>query len=114
MIASRRFGVFAIAFAIAYPILYIVATEMNLAAFTYHSAIGQFALGPAKPVAGPAMYWYGWITTSAVSAAVIAAIVAYLPGNLTRKLPAASAWVVPLLAIVTAVVLMVRMYFFRG
>jgi hypothetical protein len=113
MTASRKFGVFAIVFAIAYSIVYIVATEVNLAAFTYHSAIGEFGLGPNKPRNGPAMYWFGWMTTSAVSAAVIATIVAYLPDNLTRKLPAASAWVVPALAMVTAAGLMIKMYFTR-
>jgi hypothetical protein len=113
MTASRKFGVFAIAFAVVYPIVYIVATEVNLAAFTYHSAIGEFGLGPNKPRNGPAMYWFGWMTTSAVVAAVIATIVAYLPDNLTRKLPAASAWAVPLLAMVTAAGLMINMYFTR-
>lgn len=113
MTASRKFGIFAIVFAIAYPIVYIAATEMNWAAFTYHSAIGEFGLGPNKPRNGPAMYWFGWMTTSAVSALVIATIVAYLPDSLTRRLPAASAWVVPLVAIVTAAGLMVHMYFTR-
>ena len=113
MTASRKSGVFAIAFAVAYPIAYIVVTEMNWALFTYHPAIGTFGLGPNRPIAGPAMYWYGWIAAAAISAFVIAAIVAYLPGNVTRKLPAASAWVVPFAALLTACGLMVRMYFFR-
>jgi hypothetical protein len=105
--------VFAIAFAVVYPIVYIIATEVNLAAFTYHSAIGEFGLGPNKPRNGPAMYWYGWMTTSAVAAGVLAAIVAYLPDNMTRRLPAAAAWVVPLAAMATAAGLMVKMYFTR-
>ena len=113
MTASRTFGVFAVVFAIAYPIVYVTATELNWAAFTYHSALGQLSLGPAKPINGPAMYWYGWITTSAVAAAVIATIATYLPDRLARKLPAASAWVVPLAAMVTAAGLMVHMYFMR-
>jgi hypothetical protein len=113
MKASDRFGIFAIAFAVAYCIVYILATEVNLAAFTYHSALGEIGLGPNKPRNGPAMYWFGWITTSAVAALIIATIVAYLPEHLTRKLPAASAWVVPLAAMVTAAGLMVKMYFIR-
>jgi hypothetical protein len=113
MTASRKFGVFAIVFAVVYPIVYIIATEVNLAAFTYHSAIGELGLGPNKPRNGPAMYWFGWMTTSAVTAGIIATIVAYLPDNVTRRLPAASAWVVPLAAMVTAAGLMVKMYFTR-
>jgi hypothetical protein len=113
MTASRKFGVFAVAFAVAYPIVYIAATELNWAAFTYHSALGRFTLGPTKPIGGPAMYWFGWITTSTVAAAIIAAIVAYLPDSLSRRLPASSAWVVPLVAMATAAGLMVKMYFTR-
>jgi len=113
MTATRQFGTFAVVFAIVYPIVYIAATEINLAAFTYHSALGQFTSGPTKPINGPAMYWFGWITTSAIVAAVIAGIAAYLPGSLLQKLPAATAWVVPLLAMVTAVGLMINLYFFR-
>ena len=113
MTATRRFGTFAIVFAIVYPIVYLVSVELNLASFTYHSALGQWGLGPSKPINGPAMYWYGWIFTSAVLAGIIATIAAYLPDNLTRKLPAATAWVVPLLAMVVAVGLMINMYFTR-
>ena len=53
MTATRSFGTFAIVFAIVYPIVYITATEMQLAAFTYHSALGQWSLGPSKPINGP-------------------------------------------------------------
>ena len=113
MTATRKFGTFAIVFAIAYPIVYIAAVELNLASFTYHSALGQWGLGPSKPINGPAMYWFGWIFTSAVLAGILATIAAYLPDNLMRKLPAATAWVVPLLAMVTAVGLMINLYFFR-
>jgi hypothetical protein len=113
MSASPRFGIFAIVFAIAYPVIYVIATEVNLAAFTYHSALGQFGLGPDKPRAGPAMYWFGWITTSAVAAGVIATIAALLPDSLTRRLPATIAWVVPLAAMVVTAGLMAKMYFTR-
>jgi hypothetical protein len=113
MTASRSFGTFAIVFAIVYPIVYVTATEINLAAFTYHSAIGQFGFGPNKPIAGPAMYWFGWMTTSAIIAGIVATIAAYLPDNLTRKLPAAAAWVVPLAAMVIVAGLMIKMYFTR-
>jgi len=113
MTASRKFGVFAIVFAIAYPIVYLIATEKNLALFTYHPALGAFGLGPNKPIAGPVMYWYGWITTSAISAFMIGAIAAYLPDNMTRRLPATLAWAVPLAAVATACGLMIKMYFMR-
>jgi hypothetical protein len=111
MTASRKCGVFAVAFAIAYPIVYIVAMEANFALFTYHPAQGEFGFGADKPRdGGPAMYWFGWIATSAICALVIATIAAYLPDDLTRRLPAALAWVVPLLAMVTAGGLMAHFF----
>jgi hypothetical protein len=113
MTASRKFGVFAIAFAITYPIVYLVATEKNLALFTYHPALGVFGLGPNRPIAGPAMYWYGWISTSVIIAALFAIIAAHLPERMTQRLPATLAWVVPLVAIATACCLMINMYFTR-
>jgi hypothetical protein len=113
MTASRKIGIFVIVFAIVYPIVYIIATEVNLAAFTYHSALGEFGLGPNKPRNGPAMYWFGWMTTSAIVAFVVAAIATYLPEHLTRRLPATLAWAVPLIAMVTAGGLMINMYFTR-
>jgi hypothetical protein len=113
MSASHRFGIFAIAFAIAYAVIYVIATEVNLAMFTYHSALGEFGFGPNKPRNGPAMYWFGWIATSTAGAHVVAAIVAYLPDSVTRRLSPTLAWVAPLAAIATTGGLMVRMYFFR-
>jgi hypothetical protein len=44
---------------------------------------------------------------------VVAAIVAYLPDSVTRRLSPTLAWVAPLAAIATTGGLMVRMYFFR-
>jgi hypothetical protein len=113
MTATRKFGTFAIVFAIAYPIIYVAATEWNWAAFTYHSALGQFGLGPNKPINGPAMYWFGWITTSAAVAGVIAVVAAYLPASMTERIPPTSAWMIPILAMATTVGLMIKMYFLR-
>ena len=109
MSITRVFPVFAAAFAI----IYVICVEANWALFTYHPRINEweFLTRPAK--SGPAMYWFGWMTTSAIAAGVVATIAAYLPANLTRNLPAAAAWVVPLLAMVTAVGLMINLYFFR-
>ena len=59
------------------------------------------------------MYWFGWITTSAVLAAIVATIVAYLPDNLTRKLPAAAAWAGAARGDGDGGRLMIHMYFLR-
>jgi hypothetical protein len=112
MTASRTFGVFAIVFAVVYPIVYVIATEVNLALFTYHPALGEFGLGPNAPRNGPAMYWFGWMMASALCALVAAAIAAYLPERLTKRLPATLAWLVPLAGMVAAAGLMTK-YFVR-
>jgi hypothetical protein len=107
MIASHKLAAFAIGFAIAYPIIYVIVFHLNLALFTYHPALGEFGLGPDRPRQGtPAMYWFGWIATSAIGAAAIAAIAAVWPERLTRRLPVMLAWLVPLAAMVTAAGLM--------
>jgi hypothetical protein len=49
MTASRRFGVFAIAFAAAYSVIYVVAMHVNFALFTYHPALGEFGFGANRP-----------------------------------------------------------------
>jgi hypothetical protein len=49
----------------------------------------------AKPDEGPAMYWYGWIATSALGALVLGLVAALLPQNVGRKIPSALAWIVP-------------------
>jgi hypothetical protein len=110
---TRKFGAFAVVFAVAYPIIYIVCTEMNWAVFTYHPALGQFTAGPTKPIAGPAMYWYGWITGSAIAAGIIGGVAAWLPADVIRRVPTAMAWLVPCAAIMTACGLMIKMYFLR-
>ena len=111
MTASRKFGVFAIAVAIAYPVVYIVALEANLALFTYHPATGEWGFGPNSPRnGGPAMYWFGWMSTSALCALAIAVIVSCLPESMTQRLPAFLAWLVPLGAMITAAGLMAHFF----
>src|SRR4029077_10898430 len=62
---SRAFGTFAIVFAIAAPVIYVVSEIANLPLFTYPPGTGRLELGWTPPRAneGPAMYWHGWIAT---------------------------------------------------
>jgi hypothetical protein len=48
---------------------------------------------------GPVMYWYGWTATSMLSAAVLGVLATFLPEHVTRKIPLALVWIVPVLAI---------------
>jgi hypothetical protein len=105
---SRAFPVFAIAFAI----IYIASVEYNWALFTYQPRFGTWgALVQAPIPPGPAMYWYGWLATATIGAAVIAMISLVLPRTLDR-LWSVLVWVVPVFMICLQLFLL-RGYFIR-
>jgi hypothetical protein len=95
MKAHGRFASFAVTFAATYAIVYYLAVAYNLALFSYGPAVGQWMPFTQAASDGPTMYWYGWIATSALAAAGVAAIVALLPQRLTRWLWPGFAWLVP-------------------
>ena len=106
MTAARSLPTFTIAFAI----LYLLSVEFNWALFTYHPALEEFGLLAQKPKDGPAMYWYGWIATSAVGAFIIAAAASRVPAGSASRLRSGLAWAVPLAAML-AFVYILRGYF---
>src|SRR5215475_8595135 len=63
--ACTKFKTFAVAFAVAGPILYFACLFWNLPLVTYHPAMNRIDFGwtPAVSGEGPAMYWYGWTLT---------------------------------------------------
>src|ERR1041384_1758761 len=77
---------FVIAFAVAYAVLYVLSVQYNLALFTYHAATEEFYFLVQPTSDGPAMYWYGWLTTSALGALAIAAFISWLPVVLAQPL----------------------------
>jgi hypothetical protein len=79
----------------AFVVFYALAVEFNLALFTYHPQLKQFAFLAEPPKAGPAMYWYGWITTSAFGALFSSAIALMLPRRLTVRTWSDFAWLFP-------------------
>lgn len=101
------FGVFAAVFAV----LYVVAMELNWAVFTYHPRPMEFDIGTQPPRNGPAMYWYGWMTTAALGglAAGLIAMVA-MARRLPAKLWLAVGWLVPAGAMVVAVYFMLPFF----
>ena len=90
---------FAIAFAVAYSITYVVSVLHNYALFTYHPAIGEFGAGVEKGRDGPAMYWYGWVATSGIVASLAGVLAALLPESVTRRLWPGLTWMVALIAL---------------
>ena len=96
--ASERRRTFALVFGVSFAVLYVVCDMAALPMFTYHPGSDRIELGfaRARPDEGPAMYWYGWIATSALGAFVLGLAAALLPARVARKIPLALAWVVPI------------------
>jgi hypothetical protein len=82
-------------FSAEFVVFYALAVEFNLALFTYHPQLKQFAFLVEPPKAGPAMYWYGWITTSVLGALFISAFALMLPRRLTVRIGPDFASLVP-------------------
>lgn len=107
-----RFARFVVTFASAYAVVYFFAVTYNWALFSYGPAVGQWTLFTQAAAAGPTMYWYGWIATSALAAAGMAALVALLPRRLTHWIWPGFAWLVPVGSI-AALVYLLSGYFTR-
>ena len=110
MKSNERLPVFAIVFALVCSIVYVLCVWKNFALFTYHPASGEFGLGVQKARDGPAMYWYGWIATSALAGAAAGLLAALLPPSLAQRVSPALAWVTPLIGIAILVYIL-RNYF---
>ena len=89
----RSLSVFSIVFAVVFSVAYIIVVEANYALFTYHPAVGEWGLGVEKAGDGPAMYWFGWLATTGIIAAVAGGIATLLPEGLTQKIWPGWTWV---------------------
>ena len=96
--APSRVRTFALVFGIFFAIFYVVCDMAAFPMFTYHPGTGRVDLGfaPARRDEGPAMYWYGWIATSALGAFILGLAAAILPERIGSKIPLALAWIVPI------------------
>src|SRR3954471_5810969 len=93
---SPRLLTFTLVFGICFAILYVVCDIAALPMFTYHPATDrlEFGFAPARRDEGPAMYWYGWIATSAIGAFTLGIAAALLPERIGSRIPLALAWIV--------------------
>jgi hypothetical protein len=86
MNSSDKIPVFAMVFGIAYAVIYVICTEVNLPLLTYHPAIGEIGILWQPSKGGPAMYWYGWMLTSALGALAVAFIAIAIPEPWLQRL----------------------------
>jgi hypothetical protein len=86
MTARDRTPVFALAFGVAYAVIYVICTEFNLPLLTYHPVTGE--IGPLwQPLkSGAVMYWYGWMLTALIGALVLAFIAVAIPEPWLQRL----------------------------
>ncbi len=95
---ASRFGTFSLVFGIGFAIFYVICDMAALPLFTYHPGTDRidFGYAPARRDEGPAMYWYGWLASSALGASALGFIATLLPEKIRCRLPLALAWVLPL------------------
>jgi len=108
MSVARALPVFSIAFAV----IYVASVQYNLAVVTYHPQLAAWGLLVEAPRQGPAMYWYGWLITSAVGAGAIAALSLALPAHAVERASAVLVWLVPIVMI-GVIAYIIRGYFLR-
>jgi hypothetical protein len=99
--ASARFKTFALTFSTFGPVVYCVTQFFNWPLFTFHPATNRLVWGyeGPRPGEGPNMLWYGWTVTTIFIAAAVGIIAMLLPEHMTRKMPMALIWLLPILAI---------------
>ena len=100
--ASTRFRTFAVAFGIVVPVTYFLCEWFNLPFFTYHPGTNRvdFWWAAARSGEGPAMYWYGWTVLSLLVGSVVGLLATILPDSVSRKIPLALVWLLPILALI--------------
>ena len=110
---SASFRTFAVVFAIATPVIYVICEMANWPLFTYHPGTDRVNFGWAAAVRdeGPAMHWYGWTANTLLGAAVVGFLAAKLPESATRKIPLALVWILPLAAV--PILIYALRYFWR-
>jgi hypothetical protein len=99
-------------FSAAFAGLYVIVLYFNLAMFTYHPAINAWDWLVTPPRAGPTMYWYGLIATSAVGAAIVTVVAALVPAQWRARVWTGWTWLIPIAAM-AIVLFILRSYFIR-
>lgn len=99
--SSTTFRTFALVFAIAAPIIYVICEMRNWPIFTYFPATGRLTWGWAPPTQdeGPAMHWYGWTAVTMLGSGLLGLLATALPQGVARRIPLWLTWFIPLLSV---------------
>ena len=99
--SSTAFRTFAVVFAIAAPIVYMICEMKNWPLFTYHPATDRFDLfyAASRKDEGPAMHWYGWTANTLIGAGLFGILATMLPESIARRIPLSLTWIVPLICV---------------
>jgi len=109
MTFTPAFRRFALAYGIAFPLVYVIARARGLALFTVYPSLGIVLPGmhrsrdvvdPAMDFLAPEMWWHGWTATAALGAFVIGSIAAAFPGRWSLLLRSWCAWLIPVGAMI--------------
>jgi hypothetical protein len=83
--ASSKVVVLTTVFGVAYAVIYVICTEINLPLVTYHPVIGAVDVLWTPERRGPAMYWYGWMLTSLIGALALAWLAIIVPEQWVQR-----------------------------
>jgi hypothetical protein len=111
LVTSAAFRTFVVVFAIAAPVIYMICEMRNWPLFTYHPGTDRLDLfyAASRKDEGPAMHWYGWTANTLIGAGLLGILATMLPESVTRKIPLALTWIVPL-ACVPILIYALRFY----
>lgn len=94
---------FAMAYGMAFAVLYVAALFGNLALITVYPSLGIVLLGthrpkdavdPALGFVVPPMYWYGWLASAALGAVAVGVIATFLPARWTQAFGSSWVWAI--------------------
>jgi len=97
-----------IIFSVIGPIIYIIADIYRLPMGTFFPAINEWHWGwvAMSDERGPGMYWYGWLATASVSAAVLSWILAKVGASINpiAKWLVQYLWILPIALLIPLVI----------
>jgi hypothetical protein len=94
-------------FSAAALIVYTLAYYFDWSLFQYYVAEGRFHFSALPDSAGPPILWYGWLATAGLAGIAIAFI---MPRRLIAWLPADLVWLIPLVAVLAALMYEMRWF----